>query len=486
MRFLGRSLFGMVLLAVTLALFGWAGSSVYKAVQASLEDEGGSRPARERVFAVNVVPFEPATLIPELRVFGEIDSVRALDIRPSVAGNVVELSEAFVDGGVVAKDQLLLRLDPADAQSALGRANADLSEAQAELRDGLRALELAKDELAAAQDQVVLRETALTRQRDLKARGVGTDAAIETAELSLSSARQSVLGRRQSEAQAEARIDQARTRLQRMEIALGDAERALADTEIYADFDGVLTDVQVSAGARVSQGEVLGQLVDPSQLQVAFRLSTSQYARLLGDGGELLDAPMTVALDAFGVDIESSGRITRESAAVAEGQSGRLLFATLDDPKGLRPGDFVTISITEPALDRVARLPATALDAGSRILILGEEDRLETKEVTLLRRQGDDVLVRGRGLRGAEVVAERTPLLGDGIKVRPLRAVDRNAEPAAPEMLSLSPERRAKLLAFIEGNNRMPAGAKKRVLAQLQEPEVPAAMVERIESRMGG
>ncbi len=32
----------------------------------------------------------------------------------------------------------------------------------------------------------------------------------------------------------------------------------------------------------------------------------------------------------------------------------------------------------------------------------------------------------------------------------------------------------------------MPAEAKARVLAQLQEPMVPAQVVERIESRMGG
>ncbi|WP_420862247.1 efflux RND transporter periplasmic adaptor subunit [Algirhabdus cladophorae] len=486
MRFLGRSLFGMVLLSVTLALFGWAGYSVYSAVQASMEDEGRSRPARERVFAVNVVPFEPTSIVPELKVFGEIDSTRDLDIRPSIAGNVVELSPAFVDGGIVKAGQLLVRLNPADALSALGRADADLAEARAELRDALRALELARDELAAAQDQVGLRETALTRQRDLQNRGVSTDAASEAAELSLSTARQAVLGRRQAEAQAEARIDQAKTRLQRMEIAHADAERAVQDTEIYADFDGVLSDVTVTSGARVSQGEVLGRLVDPTQLQVAFRLSTSQYARLLAESGELLDAPVRVALDVFGVDITAQGKITRESAAVAEGQSGRLLFATLEAPKGLRPGDFVSISITEPALDRVARLPATAVDASGRVLVLGAEDRLESKDVTLLRRQDDDVLVRGRGLRGMEIVAERTPLLGDGIKVRPLRAADRDAAPQAPEMVELTPERRAKLLAFVEGNKRMPEAAKKRVLAQLQETQVPAATVERIESRMGG
>ena len=107
-------------------------------------------------------------------------------------------------------------------------------------------------------------------------------------------------------------------------------------------------------------------------------------------------------------------------------------------------------------------------------------------KVNVLRRQGDEVLVRSRDLLGKEVVAERTPLLGTGIKVRPLRAGDNTSAPEEPEMVELSEERRAKLVAFIEGNKRMPAEAKKRVLGQLSKPKVPAQMVARIESRMGG
>jgi multidrug efflux pump subunit AcrA (membrane-fusion protein) len=486
MRFLGRSLIGVVLMSVTLALLGMAGFSIYSALQARLNDEGGSRPARERVFAVNVIPFQPQTITPELEVFGQIGSIRALDIRPSVAGIVVEMAENFVDGGVVSQGQLLLRLNPADANSTLLRAQADQSEAEAELRDATRALGLAQDELAATQDQVALRERSLLRQQDLKRRGVGTDANVEVAELANSTSRQAVLGRRQSIAQAEARIDLANTRLQRAKITVADAERGLKDTEITAEFDGVLSDVDVTQGGRATSGQVLGRLIDPSRLEVAFRLSTSQYTRLLGDGGKLLDSPVSVSLDVLGVDITAKGKITRESAAVADGQTGRVLFATLEAPEGLRPGDFVTIGITEPALDRVARLPASALDAGNNILILADEDRLETAQVELLRRQGSDVLVRARGLQGREVIAERSPLLGEGIKVRPLRPGADAEVPDAPAMVSLTPERRAKLLAFVEGNKRMPAAAKERVLSQLQKDEVPAQVVERIESRMGG
>ena len=60
------------------------------------------------------------------------------------------------------------------------------------------------------------------------------------------------------------------------------------------------------------------------------------------------------------------------------------------------------------------------------------------------------------------------------------------AEIEEVEMVELTDERRAKLVAFIEGNGYIPADAKKRILGQLQKDKVPANVVERIESRMGG
>ena len=101
-----------------------------------------------------------------------------------------------------------------------------------------------------------------------------------------------------------------------------------------------------------------------------------------------------------------------------------------------------------------------------------------------VRRQGDDVLVRARGLAGREVVADRNPLLGAGIRVRPIRADA--VVPDAPETVRLDEARRAALVAFVEGNQRMPDDVKARLLKTLEQEEVPLQTVERLEGRMGG
>ncbi|MGJ8544236.1 MAG: efflux RND transporter periplasmic adaptor subunit [Sulfitobacter sp.] len=483
MRFLRQSMIGLFLAAVATGLLLWAAQMVGSAVQARLNDDRRAPPSRERVFAVNVLLAEPGNHTPVIETFGEVQSRRRLELRPAEAGRVIEIANGFEDGGEVTAGQLLVQLDRQDAQAAVARAQNDLADAQAEVRDAARALELARDEHVAAEEQSALRIKALARQNDLAARGVGTAAATEEAELAAAAARAAVLVKRQSIAQGEARRDQAATQLARAGIALAEMQRLLADTTLTAPFSGRVSEVNVVEGRLVSANERLAELIDPDDLEVSFRVSTAQYTRLLDGNGGLLKLPVTAHLDISGLDLAATGRVTRASAGAGEGATGRLIFARLDRNAGFRPGDFVTVKVQEPELRGAVKLPASAVDAAQQVLVLGAADRLEAVPIELLRRQGDDVLVRGP-IAGREVVEARSPLLGAGIAVKPLRGTRETPKP--PEMLELTEERRARLVAFVEANNRMPEAAKARVLAQLAEPQVPAQMVARIESRMGG
>ncbi len=285
MRFLRQSLMGVFLTALTIGVLVYAAQLLFGAVSERMAQESGAPKGRERVLTVQVQEAVPRKVTPHLIAFGEIQSSRSLEVRARTGGIIVDLAENFVEGGAVEDGQFLVQVDPTRAQYALERVRNDLVDAQAEQRDAKRGLELARDELASAEEQAALRQKALARQIDLQARDVGTAAAVEAAELALASARQAVVTRRQAIANAEARIDQAATRLERSRIALAEAERTLADTEIRADFTGMLADVSVVEGGLVSANEQLATLIDGGALEVAFRVSTSQYARLLDAEG---------------------------------------------------------------------------------------------------------------------------------------------------------------------------------------------------------
>lgn len=491
MRFLRRALGGLFLLALTFGLLAWGGRTVYLAAMQAMAPAEPGGPARERVFAANLLTVRLQTITPELVAFGEVRSRRTLELRAPAGGAVVALAAGFEDGAPVTAGQLLLRTDPADAKAARDLAQSDVATAEAEVREAESAILLAQDELTAAEAQVGLRRQALERQRNLLTRGAGTEATVEAAELAASGGAQSVLSARSALAQAAARRDQAVGAVARARIALAEAERAVQDTELRAEFSGILAGVSVVAGGVVQSGEKIGQIIDPDALEVSFRLSTSQYARLLDPQGGMIPASVSVRLDVPGAEIATTGRLARVGAMVGEGQTGRLVYAGLESARGFRPGDFVTVRVAEPEMTGVALLPATAVDAAGTVLVLGDEDRLDLASVQVLRRQGDDVIVQATALAGREVVAERSPLLGAGIRVRPIRpgaAGNDEAVGAAAEleMVALTPERRAALVEFVEASQRMPGDVKATILAQLKQDLVPAPVIARLEARMGG
>ncbi len=479
MRFFRRSLTGLFLLAVTLGLLGMAAISIGNAVRATLGDAGPGRPPQERIVAAPVVTLTPAAIAPQMTAFGKVEARRTLDLRLKASGSVIFVADNLRNGLGVTEGEVLVRVDPAPATEALALARAGLTEARAAADDAAAAVLLAQDDLAAAQAQAVLRRQALTRQQDLAERGAGSSLAVETAELAVSSADQSVLSRRQALASATAQVDQTAVAVTRAEIALTEAERALAETELRAGLSGRVDGVTLVPGAVVSANEALGRIVDPLALDVAVRLSTAQFTSLLGADGTLQGGAVSIQPGGSGTVL--SGRMDRVGAAVGEGQTGRLIYVALDPAPGVetlvQPGDFVTVSIEEAALPDAALLPATAVGRSGTLLAVGAEDRLEEVPVTVLRRQGDDVIVAVGPLVGREVVAERSAFLGDGIRIRPIR----------PEVaVILTPERRAELVALVEAHPALAAAEKTALLQALEAETVPAAVIARLEQRMDG
>lgn len=487
MRFLTRSLMGLFLFALTVGLLGAAGFALKSAADARAAAAARPMAARERVFAANVLALDFTRITPQLTAYGEIRATRSLELRAATAGTVAEISADFEEGAEVAEGALLVRLDPAETQAARDSAVASLAEAEAALALAVRNMDITRDDLAAAERQAGLRVSALDRQLAIDDRGLGRAADTEAAQLAVSSAEQAVLTKRAQLSSAEASLDQARNARARAQIALSEAERKLRDTEIRAEFAGRLANVAAVRGGLVANNEKLGDLIDPTALEVAFRVSTAQFARLTDGTGRLLPLGVDLSLDTAGRSFAARAELVRVGAAVEAGLTGRLLFARVTEgAEALQPGDFVTVRLAEPAVEDVALIPAAAIDAGGRVLVLGADERLSEAQTEVLHRQGDQVIIRAALAPGTEIVAERTPLLGAGIKLRPLRPAGATAAPAVEDTIVLDPERRARLIAFVEGNARMPAETRARIMAQLREEAVPASVVARLEERIGG
>ncbi|MBC6441935.1 MAG: HlyD family efflux transporter periplasmic adaptor subunit [Rhodobacteraceae bacterium] len=417
MRFLVRSLTGLFLLTLTLGFLVLAARTVFDAYEQRQTRPNGPPRDQERIFSVEVMQVEPGIRSPVIMTFGEVISGRTLELRATAGGEIVRLSDNFREGGFVREGELLFQTNPANAKSRLAITENELDEAEADMADAQRMKTLAIAEVRAAESQFALRKAAMERQDNLRSRGVGTDAAMETAELATAGAKQALLSKRLSLSNAEARIVRTKNMVERRKISRDEAARMLADTEVHAEFAGVLAEVSVVPGRLVNANEQVGKLIDPDALEVSFRVSNDEFASLSTSDAGVRDTDLRIG---FG-GAEFTAQIDRVSAAVGAGKTGREIFAKLGSAPMLtiRPGDFVSVILTEPPVADVARIPATAISNFGDVLLIGTGNRLEAARVSIVRKQGDDVLIKVGDIAGRQIVLTRAPQLGAGIKVRP-------------------------------------------------------------------
>lgn len=485
-----RALFGLAVGGLSLALLLAAGGQLYRAYT-----EGGPaadmRTPREQSYSVNVGTLTAQTVTPVVTAYGWLASGRTLELRSAVAGTLIALSDNFRDGGTVQAGEELFRIDPAKLETALALAENDLKVAQADVGEAKATLELATLEVKAAQQQFDLRDAALARQRGLRDRGIATDTDVEAAVLARAAAEQTLINRRQVVAADEAKVELARITLERRDIALAEARRTLAEATVTAPFAGEMANVDTVLGGLVTANEKLGELIDPTEIEVSFRVTNTQFSRLLNAQGQLRKADVTLIAQSGRSQTEIAAKLDRAGAETGDGQVGRLVYARLADPQTaqVRPGDFVTVKIPEPALSNVALIPASAATADGRILVIGDGNRLEEVQATLLRQQGDNLIVADVPFDRQYVLA-RALQLGPGIQVQPVVPQPAGddaapaAAPAAPDTIALDDARRSALIAFVEGNETMKPESKARVLEELAKPEVSRETVEKFEAKM--
>ncbi|MBO6894196.1 MAG: HlyD family efflux transporter periplasmic adaptor subunit [Roseibium sp.] len=498
MRFLMRGLVGLALMAVMIGFAGVGAYHLYGAMTA--EETARQRPARERSYTVNVAELAPEAVTPVTVAYGQIESWRTLQLRASSEGRLVDVASKFRDGAAVNEGELLLRIDPANAEFQFLDAEAAVADAEAQKTEAQEAVVGAEQELVAARRQLELRKQALERQQQLREKGYSTEVQVETEELAVASLEQALSNRLQSVITARKRIERMDLTVQRAQLALEDAQRVLDETTLTAPFYGYLAQVDATLGRRVNPSETLALLIDPSALEVRFAVSTNEFSRLLDDSGNLIKAPVTVTLELGVRSVEVPGHIDRAAAVVSEGEAGRTLFATLDIETGtvLRPGDFVKVEVQEPELQEVALVPAGAVTEDGRLLIVNQEERIDEVRAKVLRRMGNEVVLTDVPF-GTDYVRERLPQLGKGLKVSPRRSNGAEDEPDAPatarasqpeeprqlgDLVALEPERRAALIEQLNSSN-MPENRKARLLALLNKPMVPKDLVDRLEQRRG-
>jgi RND family efflux transporter MFP subunit len=384
---------------------------------------------------VDVLQVSPTSLEISVQAQGVVRPSSQTSLVSEVSGRVMAVSDNFAAGGFFRSGDVLLRLDDRDYQARLKQAQALVAQA----RSGL------------AQERGRVAVAEHDWQRRERRNSVGEEA--------------------RRLALREPQLLEAQAQLESALASLDQARLDLERTVLIAPYDGLVESQQVDIGQYVTAGMSLGSILAVGDAEIRLAIPESKLGYLsLPDAhrhsqGERPKVEISHSLD--GVTRTWAAALVRTEGVLDERSRSLFVVAGLQDPYGiygdaaaeefapLRFGMFVDARIEGRRVDGVVSLPRTIIRPGNRVWIVDDNDRLQERELTLLRTDGAEILVTDGLEDGDRVcvtsvgpVLPNTPVSISSV-VRQERARQHDAElpgttssaspGSAPETSSLAP-----------------------------------------------
>jgi HlyD family secretion protein len=316
-------------------------------VVATVAANRGEKPVDVRVEAV-----ETRDLIASVTASGRVQPRTMVDLSADITGRIVSLRVR--EGDMVTRGQLLLRIDPAQFEAAVQRAEASLASVRAQ----------------AAQS----RANALQAQRDLAR-------SEEILKANPSSITSEAMERLRTQAEiTEAVAEASRHSVDQALAGLTDAKNNLTKTTILAPMSGRVTRLNVEEGETAIMGTMnkdaatLLTISDMSVLETRVRVDETDVARVqIGDS-------TVIRIDAF-PDTSFLGRVVQISNSSVRAANApqtdqavdyEVTIQLMDAPVATRPDFSATAQIVTDTRKGALAIPIIALTVRENEVIAGD------------------------------------------------------------------------------------------------------------------
>lgn len=332
------------------------------------------------IVSVEHISVTPMTL--EVSSYGIVKPKYETQLVAQVNGEIVELSDTFVRGGIVKKGQLLARIDQSDYHAALIDAQANMATARAALEKEL------------AQGKVAEREWKQI-----------TD--TSPTELSL---------RKPQLAQELARVKAAQASILR-------AERNLERTEIRSPYNAMINSRDIGLGSFVSVGSKIGHVLGTSIAEVRLPVADNQLQFLIDQG---VHADVNLKGIFAGKSTQWQAKISRSEGVIDNESRMSYLVAEIKDPyklksnndliSPLRFGSYVNAAIIGVEVAQASIVPRYLVVNG-KVAILDGESKLHYVAIDIIRQQGSHVIVANGLAEGDQMISSALDYPINGMKL---------------------------------------------------------------------
>lgn len=349
-------------------------------------------PRNERVELsplVNFMTLEPMSTRFEIQSQGTVLPRTETLLSAEVSGTIVSISPKFIAGGVFARNEVLMRIDPTNYSVALDQAEALVKQRQIEF-DGAS---------------------------KLRSQGYRAEAEYASSAAALASAK--------------AELVRARRNLER--------------TYIRLPYAGIVRTKEADVGQFVNPGTRLGIAFATDFAEVRLPLTDNDLAFINLPGAVdvsasgAADGPLvTLRAVQKGKPMTWQARVTRTEGVVDEKSRVTYAVARVDDPYRLQRdgpslpiGTFVSASIQGAEVKDVMRVPRAIVRGSDQLIFLRSDDTIDIRTVDIIRADADFVYIGGGAEPGERVVLTTLETPVNGMQVRTSAAAGRQIP--APE-----------------------------------------------------
>jgi RND family efflux transporter MFP subunit len=320
---------------------------------------------------VSSIEVQARNEVVEFEASGTVIPARVAILRNEVEGQIIEQNPQLLPGGIVQRNDMLIRIDPQDYQLHVRERQAEVVSAQFELE-----VEQGRQAVARQEWQVL-----------------GTEIAGAKVNLDL--------------ALRKPHLQHAKARLEAAESRLAAAKLAEQRTKVRAPFTGIILEKNVEQGQFIARQTALATVVatDVFWVQVSVPLSLLDRLQFPDDKGNQ-GSTVHILMDKGGASqpLVREGRVFKLLADLdPKGRMARLLVR-VEDPLNLSKqqashkdsillGSFVRIRIHAGQLEEVYVIPEKALREANRLWFINDENRLVIRQAQVLWRRLDEVLV---------------------------------------------------------------------------------------------
>lgn len=382
-RLIFKLLIPVIILAAGSALAIWLMQTGPKAKQ-------GKRKPGATLVEVIQAPWAAQTAV--ISAMGTVIPAREVELRARVKGEVVRMSPNLLPGGLFTTGDTILKLDDTDYRIEIRQLESECASAESEimLERGNQAIakqeyEFLGEELSGPDRDLVLRKPQLNK---VKASLDGAKASLEKAKLNLSR------------------------------------------TEITAPFNSVVISRNVSTGTQVSESTAIAVIAgtDTYWIEVSVPVNQIKWIDIPGRDSATGSAVKIFDTNAWGKNVFRTGRVIKMAAGLETQGRMATLLVEADDPLCLkrenrnRPtliiDSYVRVEIEGKKIESAVRLDRNLIRGGSHVWTMTSDGQLEIKEVEIVFKGPDSVLVSRGILPGDRIIVTDIPAPVPGMPLR--------------------------------------------------------------------